>query len=76
MPNGRGASAEDIHIIVDHARRWDRNQIIELTNQDWQPFFPVSSSTLTTPAGLNTIVSAMFTDGAWNLTFGTLTPVR
>ena len=76
VPNGRGASAEDIHIIVDHVRRWDRNQILELTNQDWQPFFPVSSSTLTTPAGLNTIVSAMFTDGAWNLTFGTLTPVR
>ena len=64
VPNGGGASAEDIHIIVERARKWDRGRIIELEKVDWQPFFPLTD--------LPTIVTAIFTDKAWNVTNGTL----
>ncbi len=64
VPNGGGASAEDIHIIVERARKWDRGRIIELEKVDWQPFFPLNE--------LPTIVMAIFSDGAWNTTSGTL----
>lgn len=64
VPNGGGASAEDIHITVERARKWDRGRIIELEKVDWQPFFPLTD--------LPTIVTAIFTDKAWNVTNGTL----
>lgn len=64
VPNGGGASAEDIHIIVERARKWNRGGIIELEKVDWQPFFPLTD--------LPTIVTAIFTDKAWNVTNGTL----
>jgi hypothetical protein len=64
VPNGRSASAEDIHIIIERSRKWDRGRLIELEKIDWQPFFPLTE--------LPTIVSALFTDGAWNVSAGTL----
>jgi hypothetical protein len=64
VPNGRSASAEDIHIIIERSRKWDRGRLIELEKIDWQPFFPLTE--------IPTIVSALFTDGAWNVSAGTL----
>jgi hypothetical protein len=64
VSNGRSASAEDIHIIIERSRKWDRGRLIELEKIDWQPFFPLTE--------LPTIVSALFTDGAWNVSAGTL----
>jgi hypothetical protein len=64
VPNGRSASAEDIHIIIERSRKWDRGRLIELEKIDWQPFIPLTE--------IPTIVSALFTDGAWNVSAGTL----
>lgn len=63
---GTGGSAEDIYIRVENLRIIDGGRAEVLRDQLWSPFsFEGGQQTIS-------LVSAVFTDGAWNITGGTL----
>lgn len=63
---GDRGSAEDITVIVERLRVIDRGQSTILRAARWHPFnFQLSFSS-------TSLVTAVFTDGAWNITSGTI----
>jgi hypothetical protein len=63
---GTGGSAEDIYIRVENLRIIEGGRAEALRDQLWSPFsFAAGQQTVS-------LVSAVFTDGAWNITGGTL----
>jgi hypothetical protein len=63
---GTGGSAEDIYIRVENLRIIEGGRAEVLRDQLWSPFsFAPGQQTVS-------LVSAVFTDGAWNITGGTL----
>ena len=63
---GTGGSAEDINIRVGNLRVISDNRAEVLRDQTWNPFIYGAG------AQSVSLVSAVFTDGAWNITGGTL----
>lgn len=63
---GDGGSAEDITIVVEKLRVIDRGIAVVRTNALWHPF--EFHSKLSTAS----LVTAVYSDGAWNITAGTL----
>ena len=64
---GTDGSAEDINIVVSNLRTIDRGRAIVRSEVVWHPFdFGSGVST-------RSLVSAVFTDGAWNITGGSTT---
>jgi hypothetical protein len=63
---GTGGSAEDIYIRVENLRIIDRGSAQVLRDQLWSPFSYASGQQTVS------LVSAVYTDGAWNITGGTL----
>jgi hypothetical protein len=63
---GDGGSAEDITVVVERLRVIDRGRATILRAARWHPFnFGVRLST-------TSLVTAVFTDEAWNITSGTI----
>jgi hypothetical protein len=63
---GDGGSAEDITIVVERLRVINSGRAEVIRNALWQPFsFQARTST-------TSLISAVYTDGAWNITSGTL----
>ena len=63
---GDGGSAEDITIIVERLRTIDRGRAEIIREARWHPFnFRSATSTVS-------LVTAVYTDGAWNITAGTI----
>jgi hypothetical protein len=63
---GTGGSAEDIYIQVAHLRTITSGQAVVRTNQLWSPFSYTGGSSTTS------VITAVFTQGAWNISGGTL----
>jgi hypothetical protein len=63
---GDGGSAEDITIIVERLRTIDRGQARVIRDARWHPF---DFRSITSRVSL---VTAVYTDGAWNITAGTI----
>jgi len=63
---GDGGSAEDITIVVERLRTIDRGRAEVIRDARWHPFnFRSTTSTVS-------LVTAVYTDGAWNITAGTI----
>jgi hypothetical protein len=63
---GDGGSAEDITIVVERLRTIDRGQARVIRDARWHPF---DFRSITSRVSL---VTAVYTDGAWNITAGTI----
>lgn len=61
---GNGGSAEDIHIIVNNLRTIEKGAAVVNSDVKWQPFNYSSGATA------SSLVSAVFTEGAWSVTGG------
>ena len=63
---GNGGSAEDITIVVENLRIIDRGRAKVIPDARWHPFkFGAQIST-------TSLVTAVYTDGAWNITAGNI----